>query len=124
MYTCVWWDLNATHAQSDPASHCGAAQLAVLCADVLSLSSPGRRGSVHAVKQYIHTFVADWTGGYSQEQLLCVRDLAVEFSLFLSPEQLASRHYTRHLLLQSLSTLSSPLTGYFIPCNTLQSASA
>lgn len=113
------------YAQNDPTSHCGAAQLAVLCTDILSLSSPGGRGSVCVAKcvcTYMHTFVADWNGLYSHEQLLCVRDVAVGFSLFISPDQLASRHYTRHLLLQSLSTLSPPLTGNCIPCNILQSA--
>lgn len=72
---------------------------------------------------YTHTFAADWSGGYSREQLLRVRDLAVDFSLFLSPEQLASHHYTKPLLLQSLSTLSPSLTRYFIPCSTRRSAS-
>ena len=64
--------------------------------------------------------VVDWSGECSAEQLRRVRDLAIDFSLFLSPQQLASQQHTSQLLQHSLATVFPPSTGHCIPCKALR----
>lgn len=138
VHTCHFSVLSSP--QSEPASHCGAAQLAVLCAGVLP--SPGLRAYIHiylyimtcrllvwgwAWCMYMHThvytlFVADWSGDYSVEQLRCVQNLAVEFSVFISPQQLRSPLHTRQLLQHTLPSLFPASVGSGVPAKVLRSA--
>jgi hypothetical protein len=86
---------------SDPASHCGAAQLALLCTQLLSSPS-------------------DWTGECSSQQLRQVWALAVEFSVFLSPAQLAAPQHTAQLLRLHMANLHPSSVGNWPPCKTLR----
>ena len=66
---------------------------------------------------------AEWRGECSPEQLRRLRDLAVDFSLILSPQQLASPLHTQQLLHQTLAGLTQPSAGCCVPSRTLRLAS-
>ncbi|CAI8050069.1 Kinetochore-associated protein 1 [Geodia barretti] len=85
-----------------PASHIGAARLALLCTQ---LSLP-----------------AHWKGRCSAQLLRRVLELAEEFSVFVSPSQLTSPQHTAQLLHQAFASIPSSSSTNCLSCKYLRLA--
>lgn len=61
---------------------------------------------------YYNTCIIEWSDDVTNiQQLKYIRDLAMEYSLFLTPYQLSSYSYTVKLLRESLTAIS-PSSSY------------